>query len=70
VSKTIQKPPSPCQKCHFIKAHTNNNIVILVQQEQKNQTDSQFDHNVENNAIGNFLYALKAPETKGNTQGD
>jgi hypothetical protein len=36
-----------------------------VQQEQKNRITSQLDHlSEENNAIDNFLYALKAPETK------
>jgi hypothetical protein len=36
-----------------------------VQQEQKNNTNSKFDYlGEENNAIDNFLYALKAPETK------
>ncbi len=49
----------------FIKAQTNNNIVKAVQQEQINQITSQLDHfEQENNAIDNFLYALKAPETK------
>jgi hypothetical protein len=65
VSITIHKPLSPCQKCRFIKAQTNNNIVKAVQQEQINQITSQLDHfDQENNAIDNFLYALKAPETK------
>jgi hypothetical protein len=36
-----------------------------VHQEQKNQINNHFDHfDEENNAIDNFLYALKAPETK------
>ena len=35
-----------------------------MQQEQKNQKISQFDHFEENSPIDNFLYALKAPETK------
>jgi hypothetical protein len=36
-----------------------------VQQEQINQITNQLDHfDQENNAIDNFLYALKAPETK------
>jgi hypothetical protein len=56
---------SPCQKCHFINAQTNNTIEKAVQSEQKNQIISKFDHlDEENNAIDNFLYALKAPETK------
>lgn len=65
MSITIHKPLSPCQKCHFIKAQTNNTIVKAVQQESKirsNDEYNQFDE--DNNAIHNFLYALKAPETK------
>jgi hypothetical protein len=55
VSKTIHKPLSPGQKCHFIKAQTNNNIVKAVQQEQINQITSQLDHFAQgNNAIDNF----------------
>jgi hypothetical protein len=61
----VQIPLSPCQKCHFIKAQTNNNIVKAVQQDQINQITSQLDHvDQENNAIHNLLYALKVPETK------
>lgn len=65
MSITIHKPLSPCQKCHFIKAQTNNKIEQSVQQEQQNKISSQFDYkSEENNSIDNFLYALKAPETK------
>jgi hypothetical protein len=65
VSKTIHTPLSPCQKCYFIKAQINDNIEKAVQQEKKNHIISSFNlFDEENNVRENFLYALKAPETK------
>ena len=59
------KPLSPCQNCHFIKAQTHKNIGKALQAVQKNQITNKVDgSDEENNAIDNFLFALKAPETK------
>ena len=45
------KPLSPCQKCHFIKAQTNSNIVKAVQQESKIRSKDDFNKvGEENNA--------------------
>ena len=62
MSKIIHKPLSPSQNCHFIKPQNNTSIEKSVQQEQENKMLSHSGE--ENNAIDNFLYALKAPETK------
>ena len=60
----IPIPLSPCQNCHFIKAQTQN-IGKALQAVQKNQITNKVDgSDEENNAIDNFLFALKAPETK------
>ena len=65
VSITLHKPLSPCQKCLFIKAHTNNIIRKAVEQKSQIKPNNELNKfDVENNAIDKFLYALKAPETK------
>ncbi|MDW3627048.1 MAG: hypothetical protein QOK72_10425 [Nitrososphaeraceae archaeon] len=63
-AKMTVKPLSQCKKCHFIKAQINDNIEKAVQQRKKSNNKSFNLFDEENNAIDNFLYALKAPETK------